>query len=214
MGKSEIDLSYTINWRSHIREIAVFSVDLSSLQSLSSWADFEIIHEYRWYLLDSGSILHELQTALVRGQAGRSGHRRREEAGARRSELTCPGREKGRGVRVTKYPLRGGDLAHVTRAAARKCLQQNLSSPLIPWTEGALSSWDGGRHEPEAGPGSLPLAARFLRLEARGAGGPRRIEMPIGIIQSHCDLCYLTDGETEALARSKPKEPAVSQILE
>lgn len=54
----------------------------------------------------------------------------------------------------------------------------------------------------------------FLRLEARGAGGPRQTEMPLGIIQYDCDHFYLTDGETEALGQPGPKEPAVSQILE
>lgn len=38
--------------------------------------------------------------------------------------------------------------------------------------------------------------------------------MPTGIIQSDCNHFYLTNRETEALARLRPKEPTVSQILE
>lgn len=38
--------------------------------------------------------------------------------------------------------------------------------------------------------------------------------MPLGIIQYDCDHFYLKDEETEALGWPRPKEPAVSQILE
>lgn len=51
-------------------------------------------------------------------------------------------------------------------------------------------------------------------IRSQRGRGPKTTEMPTGIIQSDCNHFYLTNRETEALARLRPKESTVSQILE
>lgn len=63
------------------------------------------------------SILYYLRTVLVLGSREKQ-HRRREETEAQRSELTCPGRDWGERGHDVKYPLSGGNLAHITRGCS------------------------------------------------------------------------------------------------
>lgn len=92
-----------------------------------------------------------------------------------------------------------------------------MNSQLIPWSRGPLARLLRQRlagSRGQARPGSTPSNSMFSETRNQKAGGPRQTEMPLEITQSDCDHFYLTDGETEALARPGSKEPAVFQILE